>query len=61
MIALWTLHTHAIDAAEATPREAATFLKEEVDAEDVAEVVAEQLRRLAGIDRAVEVEEVPVR
>ena len=29
-----------IDAAEATPREAATFLKEEVDAEDVAEVVA---------------------
>jgi ATP-dependent Clp protease ATP-binding subunit ClpB len=29
-----------IDAAEETPREAATFLKEEVDAEDVAEVVA---------------------
>jgi len=29
-----------IDAAEETPREVATFLKEEVDAEDVAEVVA---------------------
>ena len=29
-----------IDAAEEMPREAATFLKEEVDAEDVAEVVA---------------------
>jgi ATP-dependent Clp protease ATP-binding subunit ClpB len=29
-----------IDAAEEAPREAATFLKEEVDAEDVAEVVA---------------------
>jgi ATP-dependent Clp protease ATP-binding subunit ClpB len=30
----------ALDAAEDTPREAATFLKEEVDAEDVADVVA---------------------